>query len=155
MHNIIIAEQGDNVVLIDVQDVFEEVFRIPVKALTRVKKVDHCLVSAWVLELRNKSWATLTFLYELATAIQTKAPDNQIDWKHTFYIVENDDYHQQLATLKVLFSTFPREVPDAEKVVYTKKVERQTRYRDIEMAIMNIVVANLETYALPYSDRWS
>ncbi|HEY0272903.1 MAG TPA: hypothetical protein VGC22_06935 [Chitinophaga sp.] len=153
MHNIIIAEQRDQVVFIDVQDVFEQVFRIPVKALAKVKKVDQYLVSAWVHALRNKSWATVPFLYDLASTIQAKAPDNQIDWKHTFYIVENDDYHHQLATLKVLFSTYPKEAPDAEKVVYTQIMERQTRYRDIEMAILQIVRANLEAHALPYSDR--
>lgn len=155
MHNIIIAEQRDQVVFVDVQDVFEQVFQIPVKALGKVKKIDHCLVSAWVYELKNKSWATVALLYDLAAAIQKKVPDNQIDWRHTFYLVENDDYHHQLATLKVLFTTFPQESPDVEKVVYTKKVEKQTRYRDIELAIMQIVLDNLEAHALPYSGRWT
>ncbi|PUZ21213.1 hypothetical protein GA0116948_11278 [Chitinophaga costaii] len=155
MHNIIIAEQRDQVVLIDVQDVFEQVFQIPVKALANIKKVDQRLVSAWIYELRNKRWATVPFLYDLATAIQIKVPDNQIDWKHTFYIIENDDYHQQVATLKALFSTFPQEKPDEDKVAYFKKEQRQTRYHDVEMAILQIVRNNLEDHALPYRGSWT
>lgn len=47
-----------------------------------------------ILHLEEKSVVVpKDFLYELAGYIQKMSPDNNIDWEHTFWLVEVNRYH--------------------------------------------------------------
>lgn len=44
--------------------------------------------SLWINQLLSKNWAGKATLYELAKIIQKEVPENKIDWKETFHIIE-------------------------------------------------------------------
>lgn len=45
-------------------------------------------ISLWIYELSDKSWVQKYNLYELARIIQSIYPNNTIDWRHSFVIIE-------------------------------------------------------------------
>ncbi len=69
--------------------------------LIDIRKVGENKCSDWVLHILGKTWCDNTkVLYELAQIIQEVHPENEIDWKSTFYIVEKSDYVGHVKGLK-------------------------------------------------------
>ncbi len=44
--------------------------------------------SEWIMQLMDKTWVSNDLLYRIAQFVDKKHPDNSIDWKATFFIVE-------------------------------------------------------------------
>lgn len=64
-------------------------YRINRKELTQTRDSHY---SEWIMQLLDKTWINSQILYELARHIQQQFPDNKIDWRKTFFVVEKSKY---------------------------------------------------------------
>lgn len=52
--------------------------------------------SEWVMQLLDKTWINTEILYQLAKLIQNEFPNNAIDWRATFFVVEKSEHIEAL-----------------------------------------------------------
>jgi hypothetical protein len=55
--------------------------------------------SEWIMQLMDKTWIDVGTLYRLAQTIKQEFPDNDIDWRKTFFIVEKSNYLDTLGDI--------------------------------------------------------
>ena len=52
--------------------------------------------SEWIMQLLPKTWINTEILYKLSQRIQREFPDNKINWRKTFFVVEKSKYLDSL-----------------------------------------------------------
>jgi hypothetical protein len=52
--------------------------------------------SEWIMQLLEKTWINTQILYQLAKLTQKEFPDNDIDWRATFFVVEKSEHIEAL-----------------------------------------------------------
>lgn len=99
--------------------------------------------SEWILHLLTKTWISINTLYELAVVINREFPNNSIDWKKTFLIVERKNYFDFTGNLLL-----PEEESISKSVVNKILFNRQESTPEIDIEIEEIVRNNLRDYGL-------
>jgi hypothetical protein len=64
------------------------IYDIPKQELPKTRTEDN--LSEWIMQLMYKTWINTEILYQLAVVIKREFPDNPIDWRKTFFIVEGE-----------------------------------------------------------------
>ncbi len=88
MEKISLKEIDNHIVFIDNQEKYDEIYSIPIDDLAEVRMEDNIATSEWISQLNETIWSYPDLLYRLAKIIQTKFPNNHINWQETFYEVE-------------------------------------------------------------------
>jgi len=55
--------------------------------------------SEWIMQLLPKTWINIEILYKVAQHIQREFPDNKINWRDTFFVVEKSKYLDSLGDI--------------------------------------------------------
>ena len=106
-------------------------------------EMEHNNLSSCILYLMHKSWMPTYTLYNLATIIAEKCPDNLIDWKNTFFVVEKIIYLDLLAD-----SLLPKEKDSIETVINKLKFYRDQSTPENHKIIEEIANQKLTNYHL-------
>jgi hypothetical protein len=86
-------EEDDDIILIKDSNDDRVFYRIRKAELLRTREDSY---SDWIMQLLSKTWASTGLLYQLAKLIQHQYPDNKINWKKTFFVVEKSKYLDSL-----------------------------------------------------------
>ena len=63
-------------------------YPIQIAELEEIRGDNESGLSEWIMQLLDKTWISPELLYEMAVLIQITKPDNQINWRNTFAVVE-------------------------------------------------------------------
>lgn len=61
---------------------------------------DGTIISSWIMHILGKTWCEHYALYEIAQIIVNEFPENRIDWKSTFLIVEKTFHDKEVKRKK-------------------------------------------------------
>ena len=100
-------------------------------------------LSAWIIQLMNKTWIDIDVLYQLAAIIVKEHPGNSINWKSTFFVVEKKNYLDIKAE-----SLLPKEESIGANVINKLKFNRDESTPENHLIINGIVNEKLKAYNL-------
>lgn len=110
--------------------------------LTRIEK--KIKTSEWVDQLHDKTWIEKDTLYELACLIEIHFPDNEIDWRATFFPVEKESYLAHVINVKEMTADDSQETD----VFDTIKIGQEEQSEEVNNTISKIVEQKLNEYKL-------
>lgn len=109
--------------------------------------LDGSKVSEYVFLLSRKSWMDKYTLYRLAQIIQRQFPKNQIDWRETFYPIE------EKRVIKEILEEYRRSLNSKDSIsnsiMENWKLERElVEDKEVQLLIKDKLKVNLRHYGL-------
>lgn len=145
MINIKLSEENNIIIFRDEEKNGLEIYSISNDVLGLCIQYDDTTISNWVSQLSSKNWVSSSLLYRLANIIQSKCPDNNIDWVMTFFLVEKKDYLNRYAVLK---QELDGGLTKSDDFMTRVEIGRQENIREVNDEIINQVKSNLKQYGI-------
>jgi hypothetical protein len=113
--------------------------------LEEIRVINQKEVSACIVDLSQKTWVSISLLYQVAKLIEDNYPAIKMNWENTFCHIEHSDYVKSACDI-VNLAKF-EEKGDVAKVIHEIIAARSTS--EIEKReIRDIVISNLKDYGL-------
>lgn len=108
-------------------------------------------LSEWTMQLLDKTWITPTMLYDLACLTQKIRPDNRINWRNTFAVVEKKNYLEKAGEI-LKMADEPKDKGSAfGELLKMIKLGQEEHNGETNLRIAEIVNKKLLEYGLPDS----
>ena len=142
-----IAVQDDNVSIPQGDD--GGYYHIRTAELEGIRGDSEYALSEWTMQLLDKTWINPMLLYELAVLTQKLKPNNRINWRNTFTIVEKKNYLAKAGEILKMAGE-PKEGGSAfEELLKMIKLGQEEHNDETNTRIAEIVNKKLAEYGLP------
>ena len=146
MEKISLKEIDNHIVFIDNQEKYDEIYSIPIDDLAEVRMEDNIATSEWISQLNETIWSYPDLLYRLAKIIQTKFPNNHINWQETFYEVEKKDYLEKYFDMTNEFDN--KLLSMSEEFMKLVNQGQQENTLEVNEEIDKLILENLSRYKI-------
>ena len=124
-------------------------YQIRTAELDEIRGGNNSGLSEWIMQLLDKIWVNPTLLYELAVLTQRIRPENQINWRDTFAVVEKKNYLEKAGEI-LNMADEPNEKGSAfGEVLKLIKLGQEEQNDETNNRIGEIVSKKLMEYGLP------
>ena len=106
-------------------------------------------LSEWTMQLLDKTWTSPAVLYELAVLTQKLKPDNKINWRNTFVVVEKKNYLEKAGEILHMADEQGKKGSAFGELLKMIKLGQEEQNDETNTKILEIVNGKLMEHGLP------